>query len=114
MVYPRGKVMGGSSTTNYAIYNRGNRHDFDNWANYYGLPEWSFENVLPFFMRSEHNFNAEYVRRSPQTHNTTGQLAVSSAPNPDPILLHYMNAWNRAGVPYTDFNSLNQPGTSEF
>ena len=105
--------MGGSSTTNYAIYNRGNRMDFDNWANYYGLTEWSYENVLPFFLRSEHNYNADYVRNSPRTHSTTGQLAVSSAPHPDPILLHYMAAWNNAGVPYTDFNGPNQPGTSE-
>ncbi|XP_017491538.1 PREDICTED: L-sorbose 1-dehydrogenase-like, partial [Rhagoletis zephyria] len=112
IVYPRGKVMGGSSTTNYAIYNRGNRLDFDNWANYYGLTEWSYQNVLPYFLRSEHNYNDKYVRNSPQTHSTTGPMAISSPPHPDPILLHYMDAWNNAGVPYTDFNGPNQPGTT--
>lgn len=105
--------MGGSSTTNFAIYNRGSRHDYDNWANYYGLPEWSYQNVLPFFLRSENNTNPQYVAANPSYHSTSGQLQVTSAPNPDPILLKYMNAWNRQGVPYVDFNGPSQLGTSE-
>lgn len=113
MVYPRGKVMGGSSTTNYAIYNRGNRHDYDNWANTYGLPEWSFERVLPFFLRSENNTNRQYVADNPRYHSTSGHLQISSPPFPDPILNHYMKAWNQQGIPYTDFNGPNQLGTSE-
>lgn len=113
IVYPRGRVMGGSSTTNYAIYNRGNRRDYDNWAQYYGLTSWSYDNVLPYFLRTENNTNAGYVRMATQYHNTSGQMQISSAPNPDPILLHYMTGWNRQGVPYTDFNGPNQFGTSK-
>ena len=105
--------MGGSSTTNYAIYNRGNRNDFDNWANYYGLPEWSYQNVLPFFLRSENNTNRDYVSQNPSYHSTSGQLEISSPPNPDPILIKYMNGWNLQGIPYTDFNGPNQLGTSK-
>lgn len=114
MIYPRGKVVGGSHSTNFAIYNRGNRHDFDNWANYYGLSEWSYENVLPYFLRTENNTNRLYVEAAPAHHSTTGQVEVSSPPNPDPILFKYMEGWNQQGLPYTDFNGPNQLGTSKF
>ena len=113
IVYPRGRVMGGSSTTNFAIYNRGNRHDYDNWAQNYGLTEWSYEKVLERFRRFENNHNSLFVRNSPQYHGTSGLLSISSPPNPDPILLRYQEAWNRAGVPRTDFNGPRQPGTSK-
>ncbi|XP_075589709.1 L-sorbose 1-dehydrogenase isoform X2 [Dermatophagoides farinae] len=112
MVYPRGKVMGGSHSTNFAIYNRGHRYDFDHWANYYGLSEWSFENVLQYFTRTENNTNSRYVEAAPGHHSTTGQVEVSSAPNPDPILLKYMEGWNHQGLPYTDFNGPHQLGTT--
>ncbi|KPM07555.1 GMC oxidoreductase-like protein 2 [Sarcoptes scabiei] len=112
IVYPRGKVIGGSHTTNFAIYNRGSRYDYDNWANHYGLPEWSYENVLPFFLRTENNTNQEYVRDSPNHHSTSGHIEVSSAPRPDPILLKYIEGWNRQGVQYTDFNGPRQFGTT--
>lgn len=114
MVFPRGRVVGGSHTINFNIYNRGNRHDFDYWANYYGLQEWSFENVLPYFQRTENNTNRRYVEAAPNYHSTRGQVEVSSPPNPDPILLKYMEGWNLQGLPYTDVNGPNQLGTSKF
>ena len=49
----RGKVIGGSSSTNAMGYVRGHRADYDRWASAYGLPDWSFENVLPYFRRQE-------------------------------------------------------------
>lgn len=113
IIYPRGRVLGGSSTTNFAIYNRGNRHDYDNWANYYGLGDWSYEAVLPYFLRTENNTNMGYVQDNRRYHSTSGPMPITSPPKPDPILLRYMSAWNRQGVPYTDFNGPNQYGTSE-
>jgi choline dehydrogenase len=50
--WPRGKVLGGSSSLNGMIYVRGHRADFDNWA-YNGAAGWSYDEVLPYFRRSE-------------------------------------------------------------
>ncbi|KAG5872358.1 hypothetical protein JTB14_008009 [Gonioctena quinquepunctata] len=52
-VYPRGKVLGGSGTTNAMMYIRGAHADFDNWVKL-GLTGWSYKEVLPFFKMSEH------------------------------------------------------------
>ena len=105
--------MGGSSTTNYAIYNRGNPRDFDNWANRYGATGWAWNDVLPYFMRTENQTNSDYAANSAY-HSTSGPMPITSAPNPDPILLRYMEAWSREGWPTIDFNGATQRGTSKF
>jgi len=51
-LWPRGKVLGGSSTLNYMIYVRGSPLDYDEWANITGDPAWKYENVLPYFKKS--------------------------------------------------------------
>ena len=49
---PRGRILGGTSSINFMIYNRGNRRDFDAWAAA-GNTGWSYRNVLPYFLKSE-------------------------------------------------------------
>ena len=69
---PRGKTLGGSSSINAMLYVRGNRWDYDHWASL-GNPGWSFDEVLPYFKRSENN---EQMGSDP-LHGTGGPLNVS-------------------------------------
>jgi choline dehydrogenase-like flavoprotein len=57
---PRGKGLGGSSMLNAMLYVRGSPHDYDEWESF-GNPGWKFEDVLPFFKKSEHFHR--FVRR---------------------------------------------------
>tara|TARA_R100001377_G_scaffold84382_1_gene67802 strand:+ start:619 stop:2223 length:1605 start_codon:yes stop_codon:yes gene_type:complete len=70
---PRGKTLGGCSSTNAMLYVRGNKWDYDNWSAQ-GNKGWSYEEVLPYFKKSEGN---EYF--SNQYHNQDGPLGVSNA-----------------------------------
>src|SRR5215467_2111923 len=55
LLYPRGKVLGGSSTINAMIYMRGQAADYDHWRQM-GLQGWGWSDVLPYFKRQEHHF----------------------------------------------------------
>ena len=70
---PRGKTLGGSSSTNAMLYVRGHKWDYDHWASL-GNPGWSYEEILPYFKKSEHNetLDDEY-------HGQNGPLNISEA-----------------------------------
>jgi choline dehydrogenase len=72
---PRGKTLGGSSSINAMLYVRGNAWDYDHWASL-GNPGWSYDDVLPYFRRSEHNENFGSDTRH---HGTDGPLNVTYA-----------------------------------
>jgi len=76
---PRGKGLGGSSAINAMVYIRGHRSDYDRWAAL-GNPGWSFNDVLPYFKRSEDNadFDGEY-------HGKGGPLAVNKLRTDNPV-----------------------------
>jgi choline dehydrogenase len=78
----RGKVIGGSSVLNTMLYVRGNRRDFDNWARL-GNPGWSYEEVLPYFIKSQDQRNP-YLARN-KYHRKGGYLTVDDAPFNTPI-----------------------------
>ena len=53
ILWPRGKMLGGTSNLNYMIYMRGHPKDYDNWANKTGDDQWTYENVIPYFRKME-------------------------------------------------------------
>jgi choline dehydrogenase len=71
--HPRGKVLGGSSSTNAMAYIRGQRHDYNDWAAQ-GCTGWSYEEVLPYFKKSEHN-----EQFSDRFHSQGGPMNVTQA-----------------------------------
>lgn len=104
---PRGKVLGGCSTTNAMAYVRGNPEDYNEWVAL-GNQGWSFSDVLPYFKKSEHHevLNGTY-------HNQTGPLYVSFAKYPSPISKLFIEACVEKGIPYVnDYNGETQLGTS--
>jgi choline dehydrogenase len=102
---PRGKVLGGSSSTNAMAYVRGSRHDYDEWAAL-GNKGWSYEEVLPYFLKSEYNENLEG-----KYHSRSGPLHVSYARQPSPLGACFVEACEQAGIPKNaDYNGEEQLG----
>jgi choline dehydrogenase len=99
MYWPRGKGLGGSSAINGMVYIRGHRRDFDHWSSL-GNAGWSYEDVLPYFKRMEHN-----ERGADEYRSVGGPLWIS-----DPAVLHpssfdFIEAAARLGIPRsTDLN----------
>ena len=103
LYWPRGKVLGGSSTINGMIYVRGNRHDYDRWAQM-GLPGWSYDEVLPAFRRSE-----GHLERDGAYHGTGGELTVCRARGGNPLFDAFVEAGRQAGHPVNDdFNAADE------
>ena len=104
-------MLGGSFAISIIVYNRGNRRDYDRWANEYGATGWSYQEVLPYFLRSENNTDPDIVAANPQIHSTRGPVEVCRPPNPDPIYERFYQAGQKLGWPVADFsNSENQYG----
>jgi choline dehydrogenase len=107
LFWPRGKVVGGCSSTNAMIYMRGNRRDFDDWAAN-GCTGWSFAECLPYFKKSERN-----TRLSGEFHGTSGQLSVTDRGYTNPLSHAFVAACQQAGIPATtDFNGAEQDGVA--
>ena len=106
---PRGKVLGGSSSINAMIYTRGHRADYDHWAAQ-GNPGWSFEEVLPYFRRAEHN-----ERGADALHGTGGPLNVMDLRSPNPAAAAFVEAGVQAGYARNDdFNGPEQEGVGPY
>ncbi|XP_068153346.1 glucose dehydrogenase [FAD, quinone] [Drosophila tropicalis] len=106
---PRGKGLGGTSSINYMIYNRGNRRDFDAWSQN-GNHGWSYEEVLPYFLRSE-GAHLTGLEHSPY-HNHSGPLSVEYVRFRTQIADAFVEASVESGLPRTDYNGESQLGVS--
>ncbi|MEX3925058.1 GMC family oxidoreductase [Paraburkholderia sp. BR10936] len=102
---PRGKVLGGSSAVNAMAYIRGHKTDYDHWAAL-GNVGWSFDEVLPYFKKSEHN-NDIYD----QWHGQGGPLRVSNSFTDNPFQEIWLQAARQVGYRLNDdFNGTEQEG----
>jgi choline dehydrogenase len=102
--WPRGKVLGGSSSINGMVYIRGQAEDFDHWRQL-GNAGWSFDDVLPYFRRAEHQ-----VRGPDRFHGSGGPLCVSDVAR-HPLCEAFIAAATDAGHPRNDdFNGAGQDG----
>ena len=107
--WPRGKTLGGSSSINGLIYIRGQREDYDQWASL-GNTGWSYDEVLPYFIRSECN-----QRGADAFHGDSGPLRVSDIGQPNALIDAFIEAAQQNGVPRNDdFNGAQQEGAGYF
>jgi choline dehydrogenase len=109
VIQPRGKVLGGSSSINGLLYLRGQPADYDHWRQL-GNTGWSFDDVLPYFRRAEHQERGE-----DKLHGVGGPLAVSNVCEPHPLCEAFIDAAEQAGFPRNDdFNGPTQEGAGYF
>jgi len=107
--YPRGKTLGGSSSINGLLWIRGQSNDYDNWRQQ-GNTGWGWEDVLPYFKKSENN----ELGKS-EFHNDDGPITVANKKINLKILDEFQNAAEEMGIPKTnDFNTGDNSGIGFF
>ena len=107
--YPRGKVIGGSSSINAMIYMRGQAADYDHWRQF-GLTGWGYDDVLPYFRKHESHFLGESA-----AHATGGEWRIEAPRVHWPILDDFCAAAEQAGIKrIPDFNTGDNEGSCAF
>jgi choline dehydrogenase len=108
--WPRGRVLGGSSSINGLIVVRGQPEDYERWRQL-GNPGWGWDDVLPYFIKLESN--SEFG--NDQLHGTSGPLRVTSITRPHELIEAFITAAGNCGVPRTsDFNGASQEGAGYY
>ncbi|HRK19105.1 MAG TPA: choline dehydrogenase [Hyphomicrobiaceae bacterium] len=109
LIWPRGRVLGGSSSINAMVYIRGQAQDFDDWRQR-GCAGWSYQDVLPYFMRAE-----DQQRGAMPLHGVGGPLGVSDLAELHPLSDAFIEAGRQYGLPENDdFNGASQEGIGYF
>lgn len=107
--WPRGRILGGSSSINGLLYIRGQHGDYDEWAEL-GATGWDYRSVLPFFKRSE-----RYEGGESEYHGSRGELGVSNLRNDHPYCRAWVEAAVQAGLPRSDdFNGAMDWGVGAY
>jgi choline dehydrogenase len=110
LIYPRGKVLGGSSSINGMIYMRGQRGDYDRWAALTDDPSWRWDSVLPLFKQSE-----DHYLGATELHGAGGEWRVEKQRLSWKILDAFRDAAEQVGIPKVDdFNTGDNAGSSYF
>jgi len=109
MPWPRGKVLGGTSSINGLVYIRGQAADYDHWRQL-GLTGWGWEDVLPYFRKAE-----DQERGADALHGVGGPLGVSDLKMKHPLCEAFIEAAVQAGIPRNDdFNGPEQEGVGYY
>lgn len=108
--WPRGKVMGGSSVLNFMIYTRGNKRDYDRWAEL-GNEGWSWDQVQPYFQKME---KCQVPDRAVGYMGEKGPMSISYPKWKSGIAKAFVAANRENGANYVDYNGKNQCGVSYF
>lgn len=103
MPVPRGKMLGGSSGLNYMAYVRGHPGDYDRWAEM-GAEGWSYEDILPFFKKSEDFSPSNAITVDPDAHGSGGPLGISVRSPVIPGSQAFVDAAEVSGIPRGDYN----------
>ena len=105
----RGKVVGGSSSTNAMAWVRGNSQDYNRWAQQYGLDDWGFEQVLPYFQKQE-----SWSESTASARGRAGPVHVQRCRYRDPLIDAYAKASQQSGFDWVDdYNAQEQVGFSK-
>ncbi len=108
--WPRGRVLGGSSSINAMIYIRGSRHDYDSWRDDYGCEGWGYTDLLPYFLRAESN-----SRGASAYHGASGPLSVQDLKFRSGLTGDFVAAARACGLPANDdFNGPEQDGVGYY
>lgn len=105
--WPRGKVLGGTSVMNGMMYMRGSRKDFDDWDRM-GNPGWSYQDVLPFFIKSEDNLQVNDMDYG--FHGVGGPLTITQFPYHPPLSFALLQAGRELGYETVDLNGNSHTG----
>jgi choline dehydrogenase len=108
--HARGKVLGGSSSINGMIFQRGNPMDYERWAGDPGLEDWDYAHCLPYFKRMEN-----CLAGGDEFRGTSGPLILERGPATNPLFQAFFTAAEQAGYPRTkDVNGYQQEGVAAF
>ena len=108
--WPRGRVLGGSSSINAMIYIRGSRYDYDTWRDDYGCEGWGYTDLLPYFLRAENN-----SRGASAYHGASGPLSVQDLRWKSGLTGAFLAAARSCGqAANDDFNGPRQDGVGYY
>ncbi|HLR53293.1 MAG TPA: choline dehydrogenase [Pseudogracilibacillus sp.] len=111
VAHARGKVLGGSSSINGMIYQRGNPMDYERWGKDEGMENWDYAHVLPYFKRLENTVDSPNDKYRGQS----GPITLTRGPAKNPLFRAFFEAAEQAGYPRTpDVNSYQQEGFGPF
>jgi choline dehydrogenase len=104
--FAQARVLGGGSSINAQVYMRGTPQDYDHWRDAYGCAGWGYDDMLPYFLRSEDNESL-----AGPLHGEGGPLKVSDQSYTHPLTYAWLKACQQAGIPFNhDFNGATRAG----